>query len=62
MTTAFDRFLASDEAVANTDQIGMEFPSMDALKKYLHIHPRADPANHSVAKKDDGGKGRWRRG
>jgi hypothetical protein len=57
MTTAFDRFLASDEAVASTDQIGMEFPSMDALKKYLHIHPKADPSNHSVEKKDDSGGG-----
>ena len=58
MTTAFDRFLASNEAVATTGQIGMEFPSMDALKKYLHIHPKADPSNHSVEKKDDsGGKG-----
>jgi hypothetical protein len=56
MTTAFDRFLASEEAVATTDQIGMEFPSMDALKKYLHLHPKADPKNHSV-KKDDKGEG-----
>ena len=57
MTARFARFLASDEAVANTNQLGMEFPSMDALKKYLHIHPGADPKNHSVEKKDDKEKG-----
>ena len=30
-----------------------EFPSPEALKDYLHEHPKADPANHSVG----GGKG-----
>jgi hypothetical protein len=53
MTSAFDPFLASEE-------LSMEFPTMDALKKYLHLHPKADPANHSVKEKDEkggGGKG-----
>ena len=45
-----------------TTEVGMEFPSLDALKKYLHLHPKADPANHSVKEEDkdeDLGAGEW---
>lgn len=36
----------------------LEFPTEDALKKYLKDHPDADPKNHSVQKsKQDGAKG-----
>lgn len=30
------------------DRLGMEFPSAEALKKYLHDHPGADKSKHSV--------------
>lgn len=33
----------------------MEFDTEEALKTYLRIHPGADPANHSVKKKTEGG-------
>lgn len=36
-------------------KLAMEFPSEPALKEYLKNHPNADPKNHSVAKKEDGG-------
>jgi hypothetical protein len=35
------------------DTVGMEFPSMDSLKKYLHLHPKADPSKHTVEKEED---------
>ena len=30
--------------------VGMEFDTPEAMQKYLHEHPGADPANHSVKK------------
>jgi hypothetical protein len=33
----------------------MEHGSPEALKKYLHDHPNADPKNHTVSKGDGGG-------
>lgn len=35
-------------------RVAMEFPTEEALKKYLHEHPGADSKNHSVSKGDDG--------
>ena len=32
----------------------MEFDTPEALKKYLHDHPGADPKNHTVKKQDSG--------
>ena len=36
--------------------LAKEFPTEDALKKYLRSHPGADPKKHTV-KKQEGGKG-----
>lgn len=49
--------LARRVFVKFTDRVGKEFPSDEALKKYLHEHPDADPKNHSVKKDDDKGEG-----
>jgi hypothetical protein len=46
------------------ERTGMEHPSPEARKEYLHEHPNADPGNHTVVekgdkggeKKDEGGK------
>jgi len=35
----------------------MEFPTPEARKEYLHEHPGADPANHTVKKQDPKSKG-----
>jgi DNA-binding ferritin-like protein len=42
---------ASYDRRASSEEIGMEFPTQDALNKYLKEHPGADPANHSVKEK-----------
>jgi len=33
-----------------SERVAREFPSEEALREYLHEHPGADPANHSVKK------------
>jgi hypothetical protein len=41
-----------------SDKKAMEFPTEEALKKYLKEHPKAKPADHTVKKDDGGGKGK----
>ena len=36
---------------------GREFATQDAMKKYLHDHPDADPKNHSVVESEGSGSG-----
>lgn len=56
-----DNFKGASE-LAQLAKLAMEFPTEEARKKYLQSHPKADPAKHTVkkkdgpAKKDDGGK------
>lgn len=38
-------------------QLAMEHSSPEEMKEYLHEHPQADPANHTVTKKEDHGGG-----
>jgi len=38
-------------------QLAMEHSSPEELKEYLHEHPQADPANHTVTKKEEHGGG-----
>ena len=35
-------------------RFAMEFPTDEALKKYLKDHPDADKSKHSVKKKEEG--------
>ena len=39
-----NRFLAERRVT----HVGMEFPTLDALRKYLHKHPQADKSKHKV--------------
>lgn len=39
-----NRFLAEQRVT----HVGMEFPTLDALRKYLHKHPNADKSKHKV--------------
>lgn len=41
------------ELAVTKPKTAMEHSSPEALKKYLHDHPGADPKNHHVEKKDD---------
>ena len=43
------------DLVVARERQSMDFPSEEALKKYLKDHPSADPSKHSV-KKSEGGK------
>jgi len=46
-----DRKLVAEELVlAARELVGMEFPTEDALKKYLKDHPKAEKSKHSVKK------------
>jgi len=45
-----------DEFLASGDKKAMEFPTQDAMKKYLDEHPDADKSNHKVVEKKDGEK------
>jgi hypothetical protein len=51
---AFRHALTVRNVVARTrlamDKTAMEFPTEDALKTYMHEHPAANPANHTVSK------------
>jgi hypothetical protein len=47
----FERSLSAQRV---TDRFAMEFPTDEALKKYLKDHPDADRSKHTV-KKDEGG-------
>jgi hypothetical protein len=38
------------------ERLTMEFPTEKALKDYLKEHPKADPSNHTVTKKEETGK------
>ena len=42
---------------AATSPVAMEFDTPEAMQKYLHEHPGADPANHSVKKHDKASPG-----
>ena len=43
--------VAKELLVLAKDLVGMEFPTQDALDKYLKEHPDADRSNHSVKKR-----------
>jgi hypothetical protein len=45
------RFIA--ELEANDELVAKEFPTQEALKRYLQEHPNADKSKHKVNKKDD---------
>jgi hypothetical protein len=49
------RFIAANEP---QELLSREFPSDEALKKYLHDHPKADKSKHTVKKPSGGGDGK----
>jgi hypothetical protein len=44
------------EHLAASDEVAMEFPTEDALNKYLQEHPKANKSKHTVKKHEDKGE------
>ena len=42
--------------LAASDEVAMEFPTEDALNKYLQEHPKANKSKHTVKKHEDKGE------
>ena len=44
--------LAKEMLAIARDMVGMDFPTQDAMDKYMKDHPDADKSNHKVVKND----------
>lgn len=55
--SANEAVLVQRVALRFADRLSMEHPSEEAKKNYLKEHPNADPSNHKVKQRSEGGGG-----